>query len=239
MAKSAWETGGDMALEKSVAMKEARPRAARKPSRAPTRRSQEERSTGTRRRLIDAAIAVLREDGYANLTITKVTQRAGLTNGAMQHHFPSRDELLLALLDTVYPILQIPFDSISSEHLTARERIARLVDILWSIYSRPEYLVVWDIALGSRGEPKLWARVRSYQREISQHMRAEFARLFADYAITEDDAERVLAVTVGCIRGIAFQSMFGTDQLKYVDFRVIGDLAFRELSACARSAPQG
>lgn len=204
--------------------------------RVPVRRSQEERSAETRRRLIDAAMEVLREEGYANLTISKVTQSAGLTNGAMQHHFISRDDLLLALLDTVYPILQIPFDAIAAESLDPRMRIARLVDILWSIYSRPEYLVVWDIALGSRGDAKLWPRVRSYQKDISRHMRNELVRLFPEFNLSGDEAERILAIPVGCIRGVAFLEMFGKDHMKFIDFDVIKDLAYRQLLSCAKSA---
>ena len=207
--------------------------AARKPR---VRRSQEERSTETRRRLIEAAIEVMRKDGYANLTISKVTQSAGLTNGAMQHHFPSRDDLVMALLDAVYPVLEISFDSIAAEELTPHARIARLVDILWAIYSKPEYLAVWDIALGARGDPKLWAQVGNYQRHISMHIRSEFVRLFADLDISREDADRVLSVVVAAIRGLALQSMFGEDKVNHASFAVIKDLGCRELDRCKGDA---
>ena len=208
------------------------PRKAPAGPRRPVRRSQEERSTHTRARLLDAALDVLREGGFASLTISKVTQRAGLTNGAMQHHFSARDDLLLALLDAVYPILRIPFDEIAAARLEPRQRIARLIDNLWSIYSKPEYLVVWDIALNSRDDPKLWPRVHAYQREITRHMRSEFTRLFADFDLSEDDAERILTIPANFIRGTAFLGMFGDDHLRHVDFDVIKDIAYRGLTSC-------
>lgn len=222
--------------ERAAKRSPARSRAVAAAKRVPVRRSQEERSAETRRRLIDAAIEVLREEGYANLTISKVSQSAGLTNGAMQHHFTSRDDLLLALLEAVYPVLQIPFDAIAAEGLPPKMRISRLVDNLWSIYSRPEYLAVWDIALGSRGDARLWPRVRAYQKEITQQMRNELVRLFADLDLSGDDAERILAIPVGCIRGIAFLEMFGKDHMEFIDFDVIKDIAWRELVACTATA---
>jgi AcrR family transcriptional regulator len=216
-------------------------RVARRPAavqpRAPRRRTQEERSAQTRGKLIDAAQQILREQGYSNLTISKVSQRAGVTNGAMQHHFPSREDLLLTLMDAVYPVLQIPFDTIGGAGLPVRERISRVVDQLWSIYSRPEYLAVWDIALGARGDPKLWARVSAYQQQITARMRDQFAALFGDLGVAPDDAEHVLSLTVNHIRGIAFLMLFGTEHLHEAEFALIKDVAYGELMKRVKAAP--
>jgi AcrR family transcriptional regulator len=205
-------------------------------ARASQRRTQEARSAETRGKLIDAALQVLREQGYANLTISKVSQRAGVTNGAMQHHFPSRDELLVTLMDAVYPVLQIPFEAIASEGLPVRKRISRLVDGLWAIYSRPEYLAVWDIALGARGDPKLWARVSGYQQQITTRMRDQFIALFPDLDLAAEDAEHVLSLTVNHIRGIAFLMLFGTEHLRDEEFAVIKDVAYAQLTKVAKAA---
>jgi AcrR family transcriptional regulator len=206
---------------------------------APRRRSQEERRAETRGRLIAAAIQVLGESGYANLTISKVTQRAGLTNGAMQHHFPSRDDLMLALMDAVYPVLQIPFKAIAAEGLTTRERVSEVVDRLWDIYSRPEYLAIWDIALGSRGDPKLWARLRSYQKDIATRMREAFVALFADLDPDSADVERIFSLSISYMRGVALQNMFGPDPLHQDDLSLIKDVAYDQLMKQARRASAG
>jgi AcrR family transcriptional regulator len=191
------------------------------------RRTQEERSAETRARLIRAAIEVLGESGYAHLTISKVTQRAGLTNGAMQHHFPSRDDLMLAVVDAVYPVLEIPFDAIAAEGLGVRERVAAVVDRLWAIYSRPEYLAIWDVALGSRGDRRLWARLRSYQRDVALRMRAQFVELFRD--IDPNEVEQAFSLTVSHIRGVTLQAMFGADAIGADDLALIKEVAFDQL----------
>ena len=54
----------------------------------------------TRRRMLDAAIAVLRERGAAGLSIGEVLARSGCPRGSVYHHFPGgRTELLRQTLD--------------------------------------------------------------------------------------------------------------------------------------------
>lgn len=183
-------------------------------------RTQEERSARTRRLLIQAAVHVTREFGYSNLTIAKVAERAGLTNGAMQHHFPSREELVIAVIDAVYPVLEIPFGDFGSQGRTIQERVGAFIDLLWQIYSRPEYLVIWDIAFGTRGDAHLNARLNAYQRDISLRIRKQLAAAFADVGLTSRGADQIFSTVISCLRGFALQSVFGVDQqrsdLEYV-----------------------
>lgn len=50
------------------------------------RRTQQERSTETRERLLDATVQSLIDLGYAKTTTTVVCERAGLSRGAQVHH---------------------------------------------------------------------------------------------------------------------------------------------------------
>ena len=60
------------------------------------RRTQEERSAETRARLLDATIESLVEVGYASTTTTLVCERAGVSRGAQVHHFPRKQDLVVA-----------------------------------------------------------------------------------------------------------------------------------------------
>jgi TetR/AcrR family transcriptional regulator, transcriptional repressor for nem operon len=53
-------------------------------------------SGGARGKLLDAAVAVIREKGYAATTVDELCSRAGVTKGAFFHHFPSKDSLAVA-----------------------------------------------------------------------------------------------------------------------------------------------
>lgn len=50
-------------------------------------------SGGARSKLLDAAIAIIREKGYAATSVDELCTRAGVTKGAFFHHFPTKDSL--------------------------------------------------------------------------------------------------------------------------------------------------
>ena len=65
----------------------------------PVRRAQASRSAATREALLDAAIACLIEEGYANTTTGRVGARAGVSRGAHLHHFQTRITLVAAAVE--------------------------------------------------------------------------------------------------------------------------------------------
>jgi AcrR family transcriptional regulator len=184
-----------------------------------SRRTQEERSAETRRKLVAAAIRVSQESGYANLTISKVAQHAGLTNGAMQHHFASRDDLVLAVLDTLYPIVDLPFEDIASRKLPVRERV-----------SHPEYLVIWDIAFGTRGDAPLRAKLQAYQRDLAARIFKQFAASFADVGLTPQGADQIFSLIIACLRGFALQTLFGVERRR-AELEQVKEIAYDRLLA--------
>ncbi|MFF0216567.1 TetR/AcrR family transcriptional regulator [Streptomyces vinaceus] len=54
------------------------------------------RSRVTRRHLLEAAVACLAEQGWAGSTVSVVAERAGVSRGAAQYHFPTREDLFTA-----------------------------------------------------------------------------------------------------------------------------------------------
>ncbi|MFD3701862.1 TetR/AcrR family transcriptional regulator [Nocardia sp. NPDC058658] len=69
-----------------------------------TRRTQVERREETRRILLDAAFDALVEFGFRGTTTSEVAHRAGVSLGALLHHFPTKAELLTADMRTRSPI---------------------------------------------------------------------------------------------------------------------------------------
>jgi len=53
----------------------------------------------TRARLLDAALALTREQGFERTTLQDVAERAGMTTGAIYGNFRNRDDLFMALAE--------------------------------------------------------------------------------------------------------------------------------------------
>ncbi|MEV0034653.1 TetR/AcrR family transcriptional regulator [Streptomyces sp. NPDC050804] len=61
----------------------------------------QDRGRATRRRLLEAAVACLAEYGWAGSTVSVVAERAGVSRGAAQHYFPTREDLFTAAVEYV------------------------------------------------------------------------------------------------------------------------------------------
>src|SRR5258708_32824900 len=74
-----------------------------------TRRTQAERSETTRKQLLEAAAKLIRQKGFGGLRTIEGASVAGVSRGALMHHFPSKHALVVAVLTYV-----------QADHLTQR-----------------------------------------------------------------------------------------------------------------------
>jgi AcrR family transcriptional regulator len=73
----------------------------RDPGHQPTRRTQAERREATRGALVLAARELFAAKGFAGAGREEIVERAGVTRGAMYHHFASKEDLFLAVFEAV------------------------------------------------------------------------------------------------------------------------------------------
>ena len=52
-----------------------------------------------RQRLLDATVECLVEHGWSGTSTTLVSERAGVSRGAQLHHFPTKNDLVLAAVE--------------------------------------------------------------------------------------------------------------------------------------------
>ena len=167
-----------------------------------TRRSQAARSASTRQALLDATIACLVEDGYANTTTSRVAERAGVSRGAHLHHFQTRQALLVAAMEHLAER--------RGEHLLAaaetlpegRERIGAGLDLLWSGYASPLYQAALDLWTHARTDPDLRERLVAVERRLDRETAHVSRRLFGELS-ERPGFERLLEMATATMRGLA------------------------------------
>src|SRR6185369_340647 len=75
---------------------------ATRPKSRRVRRTQEERSSGTREKLLRSTIEVLLKRGYNGLSLAQVHAHAGLSSGARVHHYKTKADLVIAATEFAY-----------------------------------------------------------------------------------------------------------------------------------------
>lgn len=83
----------------------------------------------TRQRILDEATALFTERGYADTSIRDISERLGMTKGALYYHFTSKDELLQAIVAPLLGALRAFVDDVRTAGTVRAELIYRLVDL--------------------------------------------------------------------------------------------------------------
>jgi AcrR family transcriptional regulator len=171
---------------------------------------QQDRSRATRQRLLDAAVECLVEYGWAGTTVTVVAERAGVSRGAAQHHFPTREALTTAAV----------------AHVTE----ARAADIQRELDALPdgalrteavvELIVNWFIGVPFRAALELWvaASADPQLRELVAPLEARTGRRVHQAAVellgVDESAPGVretIQATLDLARGLGLANLLTDD----------------------------
>jgi AcrR family transcriptional regulator len=144
----------------------------------PVRRTQEERSTATKARLLDATLACLIDLGYARTTTTEVCDRAGVSRGAQLHHYPTRAQLVSAAVEHLFEIRYAAFQRAFAAVPPGADRSAAAVDELWRSISGPTFYAWLELAVASRTDPELQQAMQAVSARIGTSIERTFRELF-------------------------------------------------------------
>lgn len=166
------------------------------------RRTQEERRAATRAALLDAALECLVEHGYEGTTTGRVCERAGVSRGAHQHHFGTREELLAAALEELALRRGEDIRREVASLPQGDERIEQALDAIWGWFTGPLFQASIDLAAAARTDEELRASLAPVERRLSQETLRCCRAMLAD---GEEDPSRdpLIQMTLGTVRGLA------------------------------------
>lgn len=179
------------------------------PTRAP-RRTQAERTATTRTALLDATLACLTELGYARTTTTAVVARAGVSLGALVHHFPAKSDLLTAAVGHLLARRLQEFRAQAAALPPGQDRVEAVIDLLWAAVSGPTFTAWVELWVGARTDAELAPAVLAMNEAFRTQSSAAFAELFpaADYP-GPVFLEQGLAFALSVVEGAALRGLHG------------------------------
>lgn len=171
------------------------------------------KSEFTRVSILEAVIENLADSGFAPLTLSKIARLAGLSKGAMQHHFEGKSRLIEAALhyiaDTYINLIQ-DLDTLPSGSLS--ETRHQYIDALWDFINSPYYAAFVEIAIATKSEPIIAEAARSFYR----HLQRDFNSMFGDILSSQNgnaSAAALCSSPLLALDGLAMCSMLGlTDE---------------------------
>lgn len=176
----------------------------------PVRRSHAERSQTTQQDLIAATIEVIAERGLENASTIEIAKAAGVTPGAVQHHFENKKALILRATTelvhsddlggnlAVWPDPKLPL----------RQRAHDAITTAWTLtYGRPNYVTMWSIFMACRTDPELLHHMAAERETLRMRMANGFLRAFPELADTPEQ-QNFANLIFSALRGMGVQEMF-------------------------------
>jgi AcrR family transcriptional regulator len=178
------------------------------------RRSQAERRDTTRRALIEAAIAILNEGGFNAATAIAVAARAGVTRGAVQHHFGTTQALLVAVMRHVSRARDEREQPAPCPPRPLRERVGVLIQEYRLLYDGQDGIALLEIWLGAGHDEALRQQVEALMHRITERRLDHWRGVLADIALSDAEIVTLRGVMVSTLRGAAIHRVFARDPVQ-------------------------
>ncbi|MGA5322565.1 TetR/AcrR family transcriptional regulator [Streptomyces seoulensis] len=125
----------------------------------------QDRSRATRLRLLEAAVACLAEHGWGGSTVSVVAERAGVSRGAAQHHFPTREDLFTAAVEYVAERRSTALRDLFPDGPGDRKAV---VTALVGLYTGPLFRAALQLWVAAANEEQLRGRVTELEARVGR-----------------------------------------------------------------------
>ncbi len=170
---------------------------------------QAQKSAATRRALIEATIRCIIRYGYANTTTPRVAAEAGLSRGAMLHHFENGPALIRAAIAFLHEKRLRAFARAVST-LPDGDHLTGALHGYWKQVTHPLYVAFHELAVASRTDPELAAILRPAQAEFNARWQELAVQLFPEWQADQRNFLIALSLVQNTLDGMALNRLTGT-----------------------------
>lgn len=177
------------------------------------REPQQDRSRATRQRLLEAAVDCLAELGWSRSTVSVVAERAGVSRGAAQHHFPTREDLFTGAVAHVAATrveeLNAYFSAKEEGSLTTQEVVEQIV----AAYTGTLFRAALELWVASSAEPTLREMVVPLERDLGRGVHQHVVTLLGVDEAQPGVRESIQA-TLDLARGLGLANLLSDDSAR-------------------------
>lgn len=178
------------------------------------------KSAQTRARLIDATIRVLVRSGYSRTTTPQVAMEAGLSRGAMLHHFDNGVSLIKATIMHLHERRLRAFRR-------AAERSALdhgvMVRTYWKQIQKPAFIAFHELAVAARTNAELASVLMPLQVEFRDRFNQLAVQLYPEWQASPERFALAMAISQATMEGMAINLLTGAMDADLVE-PVLGSL---------------
>ncbi|MDF2444113.1 MAG: hypothetical protein JWR01_2316 [Subtercola sp.] len=168
----------------------------------------QERSLDTRATIMNAAITALVQHGYSGATTLRIQEIAGVSRGRLLHHYPSRDDLLVAAVShlTEARMLDLADDLVWPADPSAR--IDEVIARMWETFQQEYFWASTELWLAARANPRLREALEPHERRLNAFIVQKVGSMFGSRISGRANFVMVRDVLITSMRGVALSYAF-------------------------------
>jgi AcrR family transcriptional regulator len=171
---------------------------------------QEERSRVMRQRLLEATIECLVELGWSGTSTTLVSQRAGVSRGAQLHHFPTKNDLVLAAVEHLSELRGTELAEAAAGLPRGQRRTRAVLEMLAEHFTSPVFTAALELWVAARTDPALHAAVEPLEQRIGREIHRRTVELLG-VDESRPGARELVQATLDLVRGLGLANTIGDD----------------------------
>jgi len=191
---------------------------------------QAQKSAATRKLILESAIRCFVELGYAGTTTTAIAQRAGLSRGAMLHHFPSKIDVFRGAIEYLHGKRLRAFRrAMARTPPGGADRVMLGVRAFWAHVRHPMFVAFFELSVAARTDPELAAILAPSQQAFEREWYQTAREVFPEWQGRDRQFDLALDLSRNVLEGMAIRFLTEPDEERVE--RVLGYLAekLREL----------
>lgn len=152
-----------------------------------------------RRQLVEAAIDVIHQEGFAQATVARIARRAGVSSGMVHHYFDDKDDLLFATMRHLLSDLRADAAGRLARAASPQQRIRAIIDASFGDAQFDERVFSAWLALygNARQSQRLQRILHIYHRRLQSSLLHDLKRL-----MPLDEARRLAEGIAAMIDGL-------------------------------------
>jgi AcrR family transcriptional regulator len=172
---------------------------------------QAQKSAATRKSLIEAAIRCLIKYGYANTTTPRVAAEAGLSRGAMMHHFENGAAVTQAAISYLHDKRLRAFHRAVASLPAGEDHLHSALQAYWRQCTHPMFAAFHELAVAARTDPALAAMLQPARQEFRRQWYLLAVDLFPEWSADRASFDLALALTQNTLEGMAINRLSDGD----------------------------
>jgi AcrR family transcriptional regulator len=163
-----------------------------------------------RARLLEATVELLVERGFSGTSTTLVSERAGVSRGAQLHHFPTKNDLVVAAVEHLTEVRGAELAAAARALPTGVKRTRAVLQMLGDHFTSPVFTAALELWVAARTDQTLLASVAPLEQRVGREThRLTVELLGADES--EPGVRELVQATLDLVRGLGLAGTISDD----------------------------